>query len=1459
VSGGGSFEPSRPGREPGALAPPPAAPPRRPRVLGWLTLSLLLAPLVALIVALTALWQGLHTEAGTRWWLTRISEHVPGLQLTAPRGALLGADADFSLERLRLKAGSSLVTIDALRLAGLRTHGWQWRAPYLQLQAATLQARRIDVVTAANAAPSPPAAAPQSLRLPIGLRIDALRIDALALAALPAPVEAIAARVELGSERHRLAELSARWRGLRAEGRAEVETGGELALDARFALRADAESATSTLPAWTRDLSIEAQAQGPLARFDAQAAIDLRDQRLDARAQVTPFDALPVSQLDARFAKLDLAALGDALALGTPLPTTVLDGSLGLQLNRDAPLALRAEIRNAEPGRWDRRRLPLAEVDLQARGSGTAWQVERGQFRLAGDGARAAGSLEASGRIDRAAADLELRLRDVLLQALDGRAPPLRLGGPVRLRHEPPAGGDGLGVVRLDGELEGTQAAVVDAKAPRGAAKAATSGKTVQATLAASADLPASRFVVDKLQARSGNARLDGSGRVERSGSQWQAKAELALADFDPALWWPGDPAAAWRRAGNRLQGRATLDASLPATLPASDTTAWLAALKGRLDARFDDNLLAGQPLGLRAQAEADGRGALRGDADAVAVGNRARAEFALNVATAIATDERLKLDIDAPDLDKLAPIAQAFGLGRVGGKARLQANAEGPLGAWLAGRAATSTAASQTALRSRGTATLQALQFGTTTLANADGRWDLTLPGRAAASAGSRLDAQAELRELRTAGVQLPQAVLSLAGTLASHQARVQATIEQRPATAPGKSGDAQRTGERTLPSGAPALGRLALDFDLDGTWQAANAADASLWRARVKQLSLAPVAASGNAAAKAKPATPLFAAQGLDLELGLGAAGSRFKLAPGRADVLGAALRWSRAEWSRAPPAANATSGPPDRLDVDAEIEPFAVAALLQRLQPDFGWTGDLLVGARATVRSEPSATARVELTRVSGDLSVQEFDFVQSLGLSELRLDLNVAGGVWTATQVVAGDTLGRVAGAQTVRNAGGALWPAADAPVEGAIRLQVDNLSTWGAWVPAGWRLGGALDGVLTIAGRFGAPELVGTLDGRQLAVRNALEGVAWSDGELKARFEGETARLDTLSFKAGDGRLAATGDARLGAAAQTRLRVTAERATVLGRVDRRVVATGEARLTLDAQALAVDGELRADEGLVDISRGDAPKLGDDVRVRRAGAPAPDTADTAPAAAPATPRDVNLRLAIDLGENFRLRGRGIDTRLEGKLQLTSPKGKLAATGEIRTERGTYEAYGQKLSIERGVITFVNDIANPRLDIEAVRANTDTRVGVLVSGSAQAPRVRLFSEPEMPSTDKLALLVTGRSYDSLGGTETLLLQQAAMALLAGDGSETSRFDVARLLQLDQLSVRQSDGTVRDTVVTLGKQISDRVYVGYERGMNAAAGNWQLIYRIARRFTLRAQSGDDPAVDLIWVFRWN
>jgi translocation and assembly module TamB len=227
-------------------------------------------------------------------------------------------------------------------------------------------------------------------------------------------------------------------------------------------------------------------------------------------------------------------------------------------------------------------------------------------------------------------------------------------------------------------------------------------------------------------------------------------------------------------------------------------------------------------------------------------------------------------------------------------------------------------------------------------------------------------------------------------------------------------------------------------------------------------------------------------------------------------------------------------------------------------------------------------------------------------------------------------------------------------------------------------------------------------------------------------------------------------------------------------------------------------------------------------------------------------------------------LHLRGRGLETDLTGQLKFTTPNNRPSLQGNVKAVRGSYVAYGQKLSIDRGTIAFTGPIENPRLDILAMRkqsptaASSDVKVGVQIAGTAQDPRISLYSDPAMSETDKLSWLILGRGPSGLGGADIGLLQSAAVALLSGEGPSTTD-NIISTLGLDELSVRQSDGTVRDTVVNVGKQISRYWYVGYERNLNATAGNWQLIYRLAQRFTLRAQTGADNAVDLIWAWRWD
>jgi translocation and assembly module TamB len=142
----------------------------------------------------------------------------------------------------------------------------------------------------------------------------------------------------------------------------------------------------------------------------------------------------------------------------------------------------------------------------------------------------------------------------------------------------------------------------------------------------------------------------------------------------------------------------------------------------------------------------------------------------------------------------------------------------------------------------------------------------------------------------------------------------------------------------------------------------------------------------------------------------------------------------------------------------------------------------------------------------------------------------------------------------------------------------------------------------------------------------------------------------------------------------------------------------------------------------------------------------------------------------------------------------------------------------------------------------------------VGVLITGNAQAPFVRLYAEPDLPDAEKLAWLVTGRAAPATGA-EAALVQQAALVLLANrrPGSQT----IASRVGLDELSVRRDTGA--GAVVTLGKRCADHFYASYERSLSGALGTLFIFYDVSRRLTIRGQAGERAGVDLIYTFRFN
>ncbi|MFC5481265.1 translocation/assembly module TamB domain-containing protein [Massilia suwonensis] len=509
-------------------------------------------------------------------------------------------------------------------------------------------------------------------------------------------------------------------------------------------------------------------------------------------------------------------------------------------------------------------------------------------------------------------------------------------------------------------------------------------------------------------------------------------------------------------------------------------------------------------------------------------------------------------------------------------------------------------------------------------------------------------------------------------------------------------------------------------------------------------------------------------------------------------------------------------------------------------------------------------PALAGSVHVFREGGDalvgsgtpvaLGLRTFDARADVQGSSLRTQLSIDG-ARTGTARVDG----------TVQMIGGRVNR--DSPLRMTANADMASI----AWLApfAGQRdldLDGSLKLAVTGAGTIGTPILNGTVNGDALSVRWPEQGVRLQNGQLRAQLAGDRLVLQRLYLQGLSGSATADGSIRFGAGDPAmQLNLVADKLEALSRPDRTVIVSGNAALVRDATRFALEGRVNVDRALIEFAPQGRPTMSDDVIVLGRGKPM-----SPPKKEAEVPLVVDLR--ADLGDNFHLRGLGIDAMLEGSARVRmTGSGAPRVNGTIRVASGNYAAYGQKLAIERGVITFSGPYDNPALDVLALRkqpegtqlSETNVEAGVQVRGTARSPQAKLVSTPNVPDSEKLSWLVLGHGMEGTSGNEKDVLSAAAGALLGGKGGTGGiQSKLANSLGVDELGIGQgrngeAEG-LANTVVTVGKRISSRAYISFEQGATTASSLVRLRYKLTPKFTLQFQAGTNTALDVLyaWAF---
>jgi translocation and assembly module TamB len=500
---------------------------------------------------------------------------------------------------------------------------------------------------------------------------------------------------------------------------------------------------------------------------------------------------------------------------------------------------------------------------------------------------------------------------------------------------------------------------------------------------------------------------------------------------------------------------------------------------------------------------------------------------------------------------------------------------------------------------------------------------------------------------------------------------------------------------------------------------------------------------------------------------------------------------------------------------------------------------YTGQINFTARASgVGGEPAqGSLRADLTDavLSHKLTSGRVDH-SKIGSGFITLSANrnaISGEVGLAS----GD-VGTIKGTLVAQRSGDT-WQAM--PVQGELHAHTDQLGLVTLYVPDIDRAAGHLDGDMKIAGTLGTPLVDGTLkitEGeidyyqvnmglRQVAFDARLtdngvdfkgttrigSGVANATGRLEWR---DSLPYGKVNVQGSNLRVMDVPEAQIDASPNLQFNITGRKIDVAGVVKVPYAKIVPADLT---------GAVRSSSDEVIVGQGQTD--------------------------PSKRFEVTSTITLGLEDKVNIDTSGLTGRLTGTITVRSGYDEATtATGELNIEQGKYSAYARKLDIQRGRLIYSGGpVANPGLDIRAVKEFPDVIAGVNVRGTLLQPRMSFFSDPSLTQSQIASLILSGGSFESAQGKQSggnEMLAQGGAILAQQLGSRVGIEDVSL----------ESDLT-NETSLVLGRYLSPRLYVSYGIALTEQLNVLKLRYSLGDRWTIKTEVGQARGADLVYTIQ--
>ena len=380
------------------------------------------------------------------------------------------------------------------------------------------------------------------------------------------------------------------------------------------------------------------------------------------------------------------------------------------------------------------------------------------------------------------------------------------------------------------------------------------------------------------------------------------------------------------------------------------------------------------------------------------------------------------------------------------------------------------------------------------------------------------------------------------------------------------------------------------------------------------------------------------------------------------------------------------------------------------------------------------------------------------------------------------------------------------PANSGDLGGDLNIDFPDLTLISAFAPQIQQVTGTLQSNLSLGGTIAAPIIEGELALKDFSGEIPETAMFIKDTQLTVNGAADgTLQIDGNS-SSGDGDMQITGNVNP-ATRVLSLKIDGNSYQVANTAAMRVVISPAMTIAMNDTGMQVRGQVDIPEVYINANGGN-----NGIKTVNASSDVVFASDEEELEeAPSQTSQVDLDVKVVLGDSVEIEAGDFRGRIEGDLRVQQQPGQVPrGTGTINVVNGDYVIYGQQLDMERGRILFGGGpVDNPALDMQVARNVPEYEVvaGAKIQGTAQAPRLELYSEPSMPDASVLSFILLGQP--------------------PGTGAS----------------------------YTLGTYLTPELYVSYGIGLFDAISTFNLRYKLTEKLALEAASGSNSSADVIYT----